>query len=115
MGPAKGLRAGFGQAEMADLAGADEVAHRARHLLDRHGRIDPVLVEQVDRLDAEPPQLVLDHLPDALGPAVDAALAVRPEIKAELRGDDDLPAERLQRLADKALIGERAVDLGRVE
>jgi hypothetical protein len=115
MGAADGLRARLGQAEMLHLARRDEVAHRARHLLDRHGGIDPVLIEQVDRLDPQPPQRLLGDLPDARGLTVDAALSAGPEIEAELGGDDHLAAEGLQRLADEALIGEGAVDFGSVE
>ena len=48
MGAADGLRAGLGQAEVLDLAFPDQVLHRARDVLDRHVRVDAVLVEQVD-------------------------------------------------------------------
>ena len=39
---------------MADLAGADEFGHGADRLLDRHSRIDPVLVIEIDHLGPEP-------------------------------------------------------------
>ena len=48
------LHAGFGQAEVLDLAFLDQVLHRAGHVLDRHVRIDAVLVEQVDAVGPEP-------------------------------------------------------------
>ena len=48
--------AGFGQADVADLALLDQLGHAADRLLDRHVGIDPVLVEEVDRVDAEPLQ-----------------------------------------------------------
>ena len=38
----------------------DQLLHRSRDLFDRHVRIDAMLVEQVDRVGAEPPQRVLD-------------------------------------------------------
>ena len=44
---------------------------------------------------------------DMPGPAID--------VEAELGGDDHLVPERGQSLADDVLVGERAVDLGRVE
>ena len=45
---------GFGEAEVPDLALADQVLHRAGHVLDRNLRVDAVLVEQVDGVDPEP-------------------------------------------------------------
>ena len=86
------------------------------HVLDRHRRIDAVLVEQVDVVGPEPPQRALDHLADMLGPAVRSGrpLAVL-DAEAELRGDRHLVAPPLQRPAQQLLVGEGAVDLGRVE
>ena len=43
------LHARLRQAEVLDLALADQLLHRARDVLDRHVRIDAVLVEEVDR------------------------------------------------------------------
>ena len=36
---------GFGQAEVLDLAFLDQLLHRAGHVLDRHVRVDAVLIE----------------------------------------------------------------------
>ena len=44
------------QSQEPDLAGVDQLRHRADGLLDRHVGIDPVLVVEVDVVDAEPPQ-----------------------------------------------------------
>src|SRR5438876_5648022 len=77
-----------------------------------------VLVEQVDRLDAQPLQRAFGRLPDAFGAAVEpvrTARAARTKVVAKLGGDDDVLPERLQRLAYEFLVGERAVDLGGVE
>ena len=54
VGPADRVRRRLGQAEVADLAGLDELGHGADGLLDRHGRVDPVLVVEVEVVDAEP-------------------------------------------------------------
>jgi hypothetical protein len=51
-----------------DLAFLNQHLHRSRHVLDRHIRVDTVLVEQVDSLDPEPLERALGDLPDALGP-----------------------------------------------
>ena len=42
------LHSGLGQAEVPDLALLDQILHRSRHVLDRHVRVDAVLVEEVD-------------------------------------------------------------------
>ena len=110
------LDPGLGQAEVAHLAGVDELLDGAGDVLDGDVRVDAVLVEQVDGVGAQPPQRAVDGGADVLGPAGDAGLvAVLVEGEAELGGDDDLVADRLERLADELLVVERAVDLGGVE
>jgi hypothetical protein len=47
------LRAGLGQADVAHLAGLDELRHRSHGVLDRGLRVDAVLVVEVDVIDAE--------------------------------------------------------------
>ena len=42
------LHARFGKAEVLDLACLDQVLHRAGDVLDRHVRVDAVLVEEID-------------------------------------------------------------------
>ena len=54
----------------------DQLLHRAGDLLDRHLRVDPVLVEQVDRVGPQPLQRAFDAALDRLGTAVDAAAGV---------------------------------------
>ena len=60
----------------------------------------------------------LGHLLDVLRAAVGAA-ATRAgrqiDVEPELGGDHHLVADRRQRLADELLVGERPVDLGRIE
>jgi hypothetical protein len=46
------LNARFGHAEMLDLALGDQIFDRPSHVLDRYVRIDAVLIEKVDGLDA---------------------------------------------------------------
>jgi hypothetical protein len=41
---------------VADLASGDQVPYGAAHLLDRHVRVDPVLIEQVDMVGPQPLQ-----------------------------------------------------------
>ena len=74
-----------------------------------------MLIQQVDRIDLEPPERRLGHIPNVLRAAVESALTVGFEREAELRGDDDLAVERRERFADQFLVDERAIRLGGVE
>ncbi|CAN5346229.1 hypothetical protein BH09PSE1_BH09PSE1_29960 [soil metagenome] len=99
---------------MLHLALGDQVLDRSGDVLDRHVRIDAVLIEQVDDIGAKALQRGLGDGADVFGPAVqtvgdDAAL------ETELGGDDDAVAEGFKRLAEQVLVGERAVAFGRVE
>ena len=75
----------FRQSKEPDLAHLDEFLHRADGLLDRHIRVDPVLVIQVDVVDAEATQGVIASPVNILGSAADAHPgAVRVPYVAEL-------------------------------
>ena len=117
MRPAQGGRVRLRQAEVLHLALGDQGAHGARDLLDRHVRIDPVLIEEVDHLHAQTLQGSLRYGADMLRAAVQAVLlaGLWINIEAELGGDHHLIAHRRQRLAHHLFIGERAIDLGGVE
>jgi len=99
---------------MPDLALGDEVAHRPRDLLDRDIAVDPVLIEEIDVVRAEPRERSLRDRADVPGAAIGAGPARFAEV-AELGRDDDLVAHRLKRLADDLLVGVRTVGLGRIE
>jgi hypothetical protein len=112
MGLADRLRASFRQTEMLDLAFRDQVFDGSGDVLDRHVGIDAVLVEKIDHVCSKPLQRCLDGLADVGGPAVHVLAAIRArEFEAELGGDHDLVADRLQRFPDDVLVGERAIDL----
>ena len=101
---------------MADLALLHEAGHRPDRVGDRHLRVDPVLVEEVDRLDPEPPQARLAGLRHVVGMAVRAApLAARAADVAELRADEDPVAPALERAADQLLVAAAAVGVRGVE
>src|SRR3954471_10316527 len=61
------LRRRFGHAEVTDLAGADQIGHRADRLLDRSRAVDAVLVIQIDVIDAEALQRRVAGLADVIG------------------------------------------------
>ena len=110
------LRARLGQTEMLDLAFRDQFLHRAGNVLDRHIGIDAVLIEQIDHVRPKPLQRFFRDLADMLRPAVQASLLVRlRSVEAEFGGDDDLLADRPQRLADHLFVGEWSIDFRRVE
>ncbi len=115
VGAPERLDASLREAEVPDLALGDQLLHRPGDILDRHVRVDAVLVVQVDGVDAQAPERALRHLPDVLRATVQLLPAGgRVEVEAELRGNHRLPAERRERLPDDLLVV-RAVDLRRVE
>jgi hypothetical protein len=109
------LHARLGETEVPHLARLDELLDGAGHVLDRDVRVDAVLVQQVDRVGAEPLQRALDTALDRLRATVESAGHAALEVEAELRRDHDLVADRLERLADELLVGEGPVDLRGVE
>ena len=117
MGAADVLRARLRHAEVAHLAGLDQLLHRPGDLLDRDVGVDAVLVEEVDVVGPQPPQRVLDGARGSSPAGCRAAFAagVAFEVEAELRRDHDLLAHRLERLPDEILVRVRPVHLRRVE
>ena len=114
--PAQRPRRCLGQAEIAHLAGLDQIGHGADGVLDRHVRIDPVLIEEVDVVDPEPRQRAVTRFAHMLRPAVGALdPPLRVDGEAELGGEDDIVAASLDGAPDQPFVLERPVDLGRVE
>ena len=99
MRPADRFRAGLGQAEMQDLALRNEFLDRAGHVLDGDGRVDAVLVVQIDTVGPEPLERTLYYFPDAFGPAIEATGF---EVEPELGGDDDVVADRRNRFTTRS-------------
>lgn len=79
---------------MPDLAFRDQLLHRARDILDRHLRIDSVLIEQIDELRPQSLERSLGDALDVLGPAVEAVPRAAIGIETELGGDHDPVANR---------------------
>lgn len=88
VGTPDGLRTGLREPEAADLALLDELAHRARDVLDRHLRVDAMLVEDVEPLDPEPSEGGRRDGADLFGPVQSEEGAVL-DAEAELGGDED--------------------------
>jgi len=117
MGATDRTRARLGKPEVLHLALPDEVPDRPGDVLDRHIRIDAMLIQQVDDVGLEPLERGFHDLLDVLGPAVETALLARLRIdaEAELGRDHDLPPERRQGFAYELFIGERSVDFRGIE
>ena len=62
--------AGLGKDRKSYLLLLDQITDRAGHLLNWHGRIDAVLIEQVDIVGTKPAQGAFHRLTDMLTPAV---------------------------------------------
>src|SRR5258708_4072783 len=80
-------RSGLRAAEEAHLARLDESRHRPHGVLDRPLGIAPMLIVEVDHVDAEALEARLARLRHVLRPAVDARRAVGLAHVAELRGE----------------------------
>src|SRR5579875_2435153 len=111
MSAAERLDPGLRHTETFDLALGDQLPHGAGDIFDRHVRIDAVLVEQIDRLDAQAPEGSLDGAADVIGPAADAPVlpGARIDVETELGGDDDPLAVGPQCLADDLLVHEGTI------
>jgi hypothetical protein len=70
MSPPDGLHACFRKSEVFDLALPDEILHGSRHILDRHVRVDAMLIKQIDGVGPEPLERGLGDLLDVLRPAI---------------------------------------------
>ncbi len=105
------------ESEKADLAGVDQHRHRADRLLDRDVGVDPMLVVEVDVIDAETPQRSVargEHVFRApVDPALGGILAVAHD--PELGRQHDLVAPARDRAADEQLVVADRVHVRRVE
>src|SRR5215469_9709259 len=115
MGPADALRACFAQAEKSHFALLDEPGHSADRILDWDRGIDPMLVIEVDDLDAEPLQARLAGLRDIFRAAVDTVGAAGATGLAEFRGDHDAASPTLQSPTEQLLVLPPAIHVRAVE
>src|SRR4029450_9062677 len=110
-----GRRRRFAEPEVADLPLLDQPLHGADRLLDRHARIDPVLIVEVDDVHAEPFEAQIAGLGDVLGPAVDDRAPLgRPRL-SELGGEHHLVPASANGPAQQLLVVAEAVHVRRVE
>ena len=112
---ADGLGPRLGETDRAHLARFHQALHRADGFLDRHFRIDAMLVIDVDHVDAEALQARLAGAQHVGRAAIDVLLAVGALRLAELGGHHHAIAAPTQRLAEQLLVVPPAVHVGRVE
>ena len=79
--------------QVADLSLLDQLGHGADRFLDGNRAIHPMLVVEIDVVDAESLERAIARLPHVLGPAVHSEkAAVLAALVAELGGEYDLVA-----------------------
>ena len=110
----------FTHAEVLYLAFLDEVGDGTRNVLDRNGRVESVLVEEIDGLNAEVFQGLFTDTTDVFRAAVKASfdfLFVLIEHEAELGGDLNAVLKRRDRLSHEFFVlgAHAAVDLGGIK
>src|ERR1019366_402770 len=114
-----GLHSCFGKAEVLDLAFLNQVLHRSSDVFDRHVRVDPMLIEQVDDINLESLERALGGLLDVLWPAVQTRrsrpIIAAAQVESEFGGDHHSVTEGSESFAHQLFVQERAVDLGSVE
>ena len=115
MAPPERLRRRFGHAEMPHLALLDQPGHGPDRLLDRHRRVDPVLVVQIDHIDLQALQTRFASLLHIFGPAIDRRLAVGAAHIAELRCDDVLVPLALDGAGQQRLVLAGAIEVRAIE
>jgi hypothetical protein len=118
VGAADRLRGGLREADVAHLAGRDQLRHRADGLLDRRVGVDTVLVVEVDVLHPEALQRGLTGSAHVGGTAVDRAprrILVELELDAELGRQEHLLTTAGDGASDEPLVGVGAVHVGGVE
>src|SRR5688572_7393709 len=108
-------RGRLGQTEIAHLPLLHEPRHGPDRLLDRDGRIDAVLVVEVDHVHAESLQARVARLRHVLRTAIDARGPIGLSEIAELGGEHDLVALPAQGGGEELLVVAPAVHVGGVD
>jgi hypothetical protein len=88
MGSANVFNARFGQTEEAYFAFTHEIADGPGDILHRHGPVYPMLVEQIDVIDAEPEKRCVGDLTDVFGPTIGSAGRAPRKVYTKFRRDN---------------------------
>src|ERR1700733_12654274 len=99
---------------MQHFSCCDQIFHHAGYVFNRHVRIDPMLVIQIDAVGSEALQGFLNHSPDVLRSAVKNKTALF-IVEAKFGCDSDPVADRRERLSDKLFVCVGTVEFGCIE
>jgi hypothetical protein len=88
MGSANVFNARFGKTEEANLAFTHEITNGACYILHRNDPIDPMLVEQIDVIDAEPEKRCVGDFTDVFGPTIGSAGRGPRKVDTKFRRDN---------------------------
>jgi len=100
---------------MADLALALQLRQGTERLFDRHVRIDPVELEQVDAFAAKPAQATLGAFAQPFGASVDRPLIRTRSHEPGLGRNDDLAGVGGKSLPDDLFADVWPIGVGRVD
>src|SRR6266567_626228 len=114
MGTTNVCCSGLRHTEMLDLTFLNEIPDGARHVFNRHIRVDAMLVEQVDHVAPEPLQCGFSDRSDPFGFAV-GPLRWHAVLETELRRDDNSVSYGFERFAHDLFVEVRPVGLRGVE
>src|SRR6266478_5791645 len=115
MGSANVFNARFGQTEEAYFAFTHEIADGPGDILHRHGPVYPMLVEQIDVIDAEPEKRCVGDLTDVFGPTIGSADRAPRKVHTKFRRDNGVVPAPLERPTEEFLVGIGAIGLRSVE
>ena len=92
-------------ADVANLAGADEIVESAQRLLERRHLVPHVQLVEVDVVRSQPPQRALDSPQDVAARGARAVVppVARPHVRPELRREDDVVPAPLEDPAEDLL------------
>ena len=117
MRAANGIRASFRQPEVAYLARAHQLGHRADGFFDWRLGVNAVLIIEIDAIYIEPAETRVARLFHVLRFAVDSAEAwcARIPQDAEFRRDDDAMPFAADAASEQLFVGVGSVNVGSIE
>ena len=117
VGTTNGFYTCLGKTEVLHLTLFNQLLHSASDIFDGHFRVDPVLIEQIDRIDLQSREGRFRDLFDVFGTTIQAGsgAGIRARVETKFRSDHHLPTKRSKRLTYQLLVDERTVNLGRIE
>src|SRR5260370_912670 len=115
MGSTNVFNSRFGQTEKTHLAFADEIADGPGDTLHRYGPVNPMLVEQIDMIDAEPEKRCVSDLANVFGPTIGSAGRPLHKVPTKFRRHNGLVPAPLERPTEEFLVGIGAIGLCSVE